>query len=337
MSNCLVSFYKLSKHISSLLTTPHYNFKMPFYAVACGRSVGVFQTWTECEKQVKGFGGAKYKKFNTQAEANSFVSGKSSNSQTSYTNSRPQCTGLQGGSSYNVSSRSNGPTSRPPTKATVKTYSTQCKKPAPKAATISSNDDLLFDNMDDFNDAIMKKMDQLEKDVGDIKSTVLKKRTASKQAIMIDPVPKSNSTTNLGIKRPAETMPDDDSKRRKVDIKHGGSSHSFEMDDSGYVVVYTDGACSSNGTKKARAGMGVYFGENHPLNVSEPVSGRATNNCGEIQATTKAIQLARSMGIDKLAIKTDSKFVIDSVTKWMGGKLHDLLYYINIELFYSKL
>lgn len=293
---------------------------MPFYAVASGRSAGVFQTWAECEQQVKGFGGAKYKKFNTQAEANSFVSGGSSNSQPSYTNSRPQSTGFQRGCSYSLSSRSNTPASRPPTKATAKTYSTQCKKPTPKAAVSSSNDDFLFDNVDDFNDAIMKKMDQLEKDVGDIKSTVLKKRTASKKAIMIDPVPKSSSTTTPAVKRHAETMPEDDSKRRKVDIKHGGSLCNFEMDDSGYVVVYTDGACSSNGTSKARAGLGVYFGENHPLNVSEPVSGRATNNCGEIQATTKAIQLARSMGVNKLAIKTDSKFVIDSVTKWMGSK-----------------
>lgn len=295
---------------------------MPFYAVASGRSPGVFQTWAECEKQVKGFGGAKYKKFNTQAEANSFVSGGSSNSPASYSYSRPQSTGFQGGSSYNLANRSNASATRPPTKATVKAYSTQCKKPAPKAVASSLNDDFLFDNMDDFNDAIMKKMDQLEQDVGDIKNTVLKKRTASKKAILIDPVPKSSSTTNLGIKRHAETIPGDDSKRRKVDIKHGGTSHNFEMDDSGYIVVYTDGACSSNGTNKARAGLGVYFGEDHPLNVSEPVSGRATNNCGEIQATTKAIQLARSMGIDKLAIKTDSKFVIDSVTKWMRGKLH---------------
>lgn len=31
------------------------------------------------------------------------------------------------------------------------------------------------------------------------------------------------------------------------------------------VVVYTDGCCSANGKKGARAGIGVYWGCNHPL------------------------------------------------------------------------
>ncbi len=46
-----------------------------FYAVAKGRRVGVFSTWAECERQVKGFTGAKYKKFPTLAEAQEFASG----------------------------------------------------------------------------------------------------------------------------------------------------------------------------------------------------------------------------------------------------------------------
>lgn len=31
------------------------------------------------------------------------------------------------------------------------------------------------------------------------------------------------------------------------------------------VVVYTDGCCSANGKAGARAGIGVYWGLNHPL------------------------------------------------------------------------
>lgn len=54
-------------------------------------------------------------------------------------------------------------------------------------------------------------------------------------------------------------------------------------------------------------------------NTSQPVSGRATNNCGEIQAASMAIRLAADNGIQKLCINTDSKFVIDSVTKWLPG------------------
>lgn len=32
--------------------------------------------------------------------------------------------------------------------------------------------------------------------------------------------------------------------------------------------VYTDGACSSNGKEEAKAGIGVWFGDNHPLYVA---------------------------------------------------------------------
>jgi hypothetical protein len=39
----------------------------------------------------------------------------------------------------------------------------------------------------------------------------------------------------------------------------------FEVDESGYVHVYTDGACENNGKVKARAGIGVWFADNHPL------------------------------------------------------------------------
>ncbi|PZC87230.1 hypothetical protein B5X24_HaOG201466 [Helicoverpa armigera] len=92
------------------------------------------------------------------------------------------------------------------------------------------------------------------------------------------------------------------------------------MSNNQFTKVYTDGACSSNGRSGARAGYGVYWGPDHPLNVSSPVSGgRATNNTGEIQAATRAMQQAYENGIPRVEINTDSKFLIDSATKWMPG------------------
>lgn len=44
-----------------------------FYAVKQGRKTGIFSTWSECEKQVKGFKGAKYKKFKSEAEAKKYL------------------------------------------------------------------------------------------------------------------------------------------------------------------------------------------------------------------------------------------------------------------------
>lgn len=42
----------------------------------------------------------------------------------------------------------------------------------------------------------------------------------------------------------------------------------FDVDDKGFVHVYTDGSCVDNGKRTARAGLGVYFGNDHPLWVS---------------------------------------------------------------------
>nr|CAD7205764.1 unnamed protein product [Timema douglasi] len=39
----------------------------------------------------------------------------------------------------------------------------------------------------------------------------------------------------------------------------------FQLDQQGFVQVYTDGACEKNGFAGAKAGIGVWFGMNHPL------------------------------------------------------------------------
>merc|ERR1719273_140103 len=49
-----------------------------FYAVAKGRKVGIFNTWPECQDQITGFMGPKYKKFETREEAQTFINQHSS-------------------------------------------------------------------------------------------------------------------------------------------------------------------------------------------------------------------------------------------------------------------
>ncbi|XP_045150212.1 ribonuclease H1-like [Echinops telfairi] len=82
-------------------------------------------------------------------------------------------------------------------------------------------------------------------------------------------------------------------------------------------TVYVDGSCSNNGRSGAQAGSGVYWGPDHPMNVSERVYGRQTNQTAELWAAHKAIEQARTQNIDKLIIKTDSKFVIKGATEWV--------------------
>ncbi|CDK28506.1 unnamed protein product [Kuraishia capsulata CBS 1993] len=48
-----------------------------YYAVRNGRSKGVYNSWSDCLKQVTGYSNASFKKFDTMAEASAFVSGGS--------------------------------------------------------------------------------------------------------------------------------------------------------------------------------------------------------------------------------------------------------------------
>lgn len=91
----------------------------------------------------------------------------------------------------------------------------------------------------------------------------------------------------------------------------------FHEDVDGFVHVYTNGSCKANGKQDAAAGIGVYFGENHQLNVSEPIEGRQTSINSEIQAATRAITDAQRYGVKQLNIFTDSQFLIKSFRYWM--------------------
>ncbi|XP_062934439.1 ribonuclease H1 [Cynocephalus volans] len=86
-----------------------------------------------------------------------------------------------------------------------------------------------------------------------------------------------------------------------------------------FVIVYTDGCCSSNGRRRARAGIGVYWGPGHPLNVGIRLPGRQTNQRAEIHAACKAIEQAKAQNINKLVLYTDSMFTINGITNWVQG------------------
>ncbi|ORC84866.1 putative ribonuclease H1 [Trypanosoma theileri] len=47
--------------------------KQKYYAVAVGRTVGIFNTWGECEAQVSGFPHARFKSFSTEEDAQKFM------------------------------------------------------------------------------------------------------------------------------------------------------------------------------------------------------------------------------------------------------------------------
>jgi ribonuclease HI len=155
-----------------------------FYAVAKGLEPGLYSTWADCKKQIDGFKGAVYKKFESELEANDFISANSN---------------------------------KPPKKE--------------KANTI-------------------------------------------------------------------------------VEIE----ASTFQPD----YYVYTDGSCSNNGKPYAKAGIGIYFGEGDPRNVSQPVTGKQSNNTAELGAIYHLYELIESdiNNGKKIGIVSDSEYAIRCCTTY---------------------
>ena len=90
------------------------------------------------------------------------------------------------------------------------------------------------------------------------------------------------------------------------------------------IPIYTDGACSKNGYAYAKAGIGVFFGDNDERNVSALVNSdyKQTNNVAELLAFIRAIKIVANDG-NKYIIYTDSEYVIKCATKfnsWLKKK-----------------
>ncbi|KAI0316626.1 ribonuclease H-like domain-containing protein, partial [Amylostereum chailletii] len=78
--------------------------------------------------------------------------------------------------------------------------------------------------------------------------------------------------------------------------------------------VYTDGSCLGNGSPRAAAGAGIYWGPGASGNTAARVPGAQTNNRGELYAillATVATPLSRS-----LKIYTDSQYSTRSIVFW---------------------
>ena len=82
--------------------------------------------------------------------------------------------------------------------------------------------------------------------------------------------------------------------------------------------VYTDGACSNNGRKTAKAGIGIYFGMGDARNLSKKIEGKQTNNTAELTALIETYGLiANDLEIGKrVGIVSDSEYAIRCVTTY---------------------
>lgn len=153
---------------------------MPYYAVARGRASGIFMNWADCEAQVKGFPGARYKKFNTPVDAEKFIlSEGGSGEKNKFENKSNHKNITSNYTAINSQSHENG-------KSTTKTAKKRTSK-------ISEDNDISSDeDFDDLNSILNKQMDDIEKRLKGFEKGVDKivkknSKESGKKAILVDP------------------------------------------------------------------------------------------------------------------------------------------------------
>ena len=95
------------------------------------------------------------------------------------------------------------------------------------------------------------------------------------------------------------------------------------------MIIYTDGSCVKNKrikdvSKQPKGGIGVFINDNNSFNISESFTlYPVTNMRTELYACIKACEIFIHNFYKKenkinnfLIIYTDSKFVINAITKW---------------------
>jgi ribonuclease HI len=85
--------------------------------------------------------------------------------------------------------------------------------------------------------------------------------------------------------------------------------------------LYTDGACSSNGKRDAKASYAYVFPDNLSESYAEPLGAEETqtNNMAELLAIYHGLQKAKRRGATSVTLYSDSEYAINCITKWSPG------------------
>lgn len=132
---------------------------------------------------------------------------------------------------------------------------------------------------------------------------------------------RNEKTEDIVLKKVEEEMPLGSKSAFDILMKPTPSTKILEVQESVWkpdYFVYTDGACMNNGKEDAMAGIGIYFGENDPRNVSQRVEGKQSNNTAELGAIIYTYSLIENDIRDGklVGIVSDSMYAIGCVTEY---------------------
>jgi ribonuclease HI len=84
------------------------------------------------------------------------------------------------------------------------------------------------------------------------------------------------------------------------------------------IIIFTDGSCTNNGSKNAKAGYGILYPNKELKPISKPfLMQPITNQRAELYAIYEALITTISYkSFNNIIIYTDSKYSINCVTQW---------------------
>jgi len=298
---------------------------MVYYSVAKGRTIGIFESWSECKKSIDGFEGAVFKKFDTKEDAEKFSKTGFSKSNTSYLSKSN--TSSIAKSNISSTAKSNNDIERyqnvnfdsdSESESDKKVINTISKKiisnktltrSAKEEANIRSN--INFDSDSDTDSE--KNSKKITKQVN-IKSDIIQ---SEKKIDKLDKLILSHNKT-LKIE---DYNDSDDNEENDINEIFKSSNLICKIEDlksfKPDTIVYTDGSCINNGYPNAEAGIGIYFGLNDSRNVSKKIeNSKKSNNIAELTALITAYKILESdiKNNKKIVIFSDSIYAIRCIS-----------------------
>ncbi|CAB4252929.1 similar to Saccharomyces cerevisiae YMR234W RNH1 Ribonuclease H1 [Maudiozyma barnettii] len=310
--------------------------KKYYYAVQNGRNEGVYSSWNDCKSQIDGYAGAVYKKFTSYGEAQAFSKSNSGYSSSSSTNNVISGTTLSSTNSRSSNNNGYGSSylssySRPSNSGTqTSAGSSRQSKPSPSSyVSLSYNGGGSYGGVHkksvssySFTTPSSKNYYAVKSNNPEIQSKIFKNwkdcrsyayRKKGLSYMKFDSEGGANSYIS-GVSNDVTDYGHINETQESFTQKYSISTKTQKY--SKLANVYCDGSSLSNGTDNARAGYGVYFEGEPQNNISERLKGgQQTNNRGEIQAVSSALEtiwgnLTSTEDKNIYKIKTDSEYVV---------------------------
>ncbi|SLM33870.1 Ribosomal protein L9/RNase H1, N-terminal [Lasallia pustulata] len=301
-----------------------------FYAVRVGFTPGIYHSWADCLKQVKGFKQAMFKSFTTLTDAERFVAGENPSHDASlspykfYAVRNGRVPGVY--TDWPSAQKQITGWTKPKhklftTRAEAERYLKEGDQQAAQASSASEADTA--------NSGTYYSLDgPMEAGAQPSVSKKAKKNATAADGRggkgMVDEYNEDEYEPGTGPLPPGAEDGFDpniifDAKTGTVVYKTEDQRKATKLQtkahQDGMLRVHTDGSSLGNGSQGAFAGIGVYFGPGDSRNVSEPLAGaRQTNQRAELTAILRALDIVpRNRDV---TIITDSRYAIDCVTVW---------------------